>query len=302
MLFKLFDPLFLRKLQLIHFKSKKASLKSSLGDLLAQRGSSLEFLEYREYAFGDEFKYIDWNIYGRLEKFYVKLFKGEKNLAVTIVLDASKSMGFPRKDKKFVFAVKCAVALAYIALSNKNKVKVVVIAGKNSQREINIISETPFFGNLGRIHTIAAFLMDFKPSGVTDFGESLRKTIVRNRDTGTVFVVSDFLVESHLYRGLVSFFKSRNFDTNIFHLRGYTEIHPSDKIGKIKVRDTETGMEKVVLLSSSNRRKLIDEFARHQEDLKRFCIVKGVNYVFAETNRKAEDFLLTELPRLRVLR
>jgi len=302
MLFKLFDPVFLRKLQLLQFKSQKASLKSNLGDLLAQRGSSLEFEEYKEYTFGDEFKYIDWNIYGRLEKFYVKLFKGEKSLAVTIVLDASKSMGFPRKDKKFFFAVKCAVALAYIALSNKHKVKLVVLAGKNSQQQNNIISETPFFENLGRIHTIASFLMDFKPFGINDFGESLRRTMIRNRDAKTTFIISDFLVEPQHYRSLLSFLRSRNLDSSILHLRGYTEVHPSDKIGKIKIRDTETGIEKVVFLSNSNRMRLVEEFERHQKDLKTFCLSKGVNYVLAETNSRAEDFLMQELPRLRILR
>ena len=302
MLFKLFDPAFLRKLQLMQFKSRKASLKSNLGDLLAQRGSSLEFLEYKEYTFGDEFKYIDWNIYGRLEKFYIKLFKGEKSLGVTIILDASKSMGFPKKDKKFNFSVKCAVALAYIAISNRHKVKIIVLAGKNSQRENNIISETPFFSNLGRIHTITNFLMDFQPSGISDFGESLKKTIARNRDVGTVFIISDFLMEPQFYKAVLSFFRSRNFDTNIFHIRGYTEMHPSDKIGKIKIRDTETGIEKVVYLSNANRRRLIDEFARNHEDLKRFCLVKGSNYVLAETSNRVEDFLIHELPRLRILR
>ena len=302
MLFKLFNPRFLRKLQLMQFKSRKASLKSGLGDLLANRGSSLEFEEYKEYTFGDEFKYIDWNIYGRLDKFYIKIFKGEKSLAVTIVLDASKSMGFPRKDKKFIFAVKCAVALAYIALSNKNKVKVIVLAGKNSQHEHNIVSETPFFDQLSRIHAITTFLMDFKPSGITDFGESLKKTIIKGRDTGTLFIISDFLVEPKFYKSILSFFRSRNFDTSIFHLRGYTELHPSDKIGKIKIRDTETKTEKVVFLSSTNRRKLVEEFSRHQEDLKRFCLAKGANYVLAKTTGNAEDFLLQELPRLRALK
>lgn len=302
MLFKLFDPAFLRKLQLMQFNSRKASLKSSLGDLLAQRGSSLEFEEYKEYTFGDEFKYIDWNIYGRLEKFYVKMFKGEKSLAVTIVLDASKSMGFPRSDKKFIFSVKCAVAMSYIALSNKNKVKIIVLAGKNSQQEARIISETPYFENLARIHTIATFLMDFKPFGVTDLGESLKKTIVRCRDVGTAFIISDFLVEPHHYKAILSFFRTRNYDTNVLHIRGHTEVHPSDKIGKIKIRDTETAIEKVVYLSNANRRRLVEEFNSQQEDLKRFCMAKGANYVLAETAGKAEDFLINELPRLHVLK
>lgn len=302
MLFKLFDPAFLRKLKLLQFKSRKAALKSNMGDLLAQRGSSLEFLEYKEYTFGDEFKYIDWNIYGRLEKFYIKLFKGEKSLAVTLLIDASKSMGFPRKDKKFLFATKCAVALAYIALSKRNKVKMIVLGGTNSQHEKNLISETPFFENLARVHTLSTFLMDFKPAGIAEFGQSLKRTIVRNRDVGTVLLISDFLMEPHNYKAILSFFASRNFDTSVIHVRGHTEVHPSNKIGKIKIRDTETGMEKVVFLSNANRKKLVGEFARHQEELKRFCLSKGAKYVLGETRRGAEDFLITELSRMQILR
>ena len=85
--------------------------------LSPKRGSSLEFNDYRHYSLGDDFRYIDWGLYGRTDKLYIKLFKEEEDLLTYIFLDASASMGLPEADRKFESAIATALALAYVALA-----------------------------------------------------------------------------------------------------------------------------------------------------------------------------------------
>ncbi|MFQ5645949.1 MAG: DUF58 domain-containing protein [bacterium] len=301
MIFDYFSPAFVKKLEKFQLASKKASLKSNMGELLAQRGQSLEFEEYKEYTEGDEFKHIDWNLYSRLDKLYVKVFKGERSLGVSVVLDASGSMGVPRKDDKFLYAKRIAIALAYMALIRKNKVKMIIIGGRRGKKR-EIVSETPFFQNVPRIKQMVAFMEDFKTGGLATFGESLQKTIYRNKDVGTLFMVSDFLVDSGAELGLINFLKARNFDINFIHIRGEHEINPSQRVGAIKVLDCETREEKTIFLSAANREKLKREFERREKAIKETCHRNRANYVLAETSTPIEDLIMKTLTRSRILR
>ena len=87
--------------------------------LSPKRGSSLEFNDYRHYSPGDDFRYIDWGLYGRTDKLYIKLFKEEEDLLTYIFVDASASMGYPAADRKFDSAMLTALALAYVALRQR---------------------------------------------------------------------------------------------------------------------------------------------------------------------------------------
>src|SRR5207253_8351870 len=99
--------------------------------LSPRRGSSLEFSDFRHYALGDDFRYIDWGLYGRTDKLYIKLFKEEEDLLTYIFLDASGSMGFPESDRKFGAAVATALAVAYVALASGDRVMVRVLGGRD---------------------------------------------------------------------------------------------------------------------------------------------------------------------------
>ncbi len=132
---KLLDPLFLKKLQILQLTSRKASLKGRQGDLkVGKHGTGIEFMEYKQYSLGDDFKHIDWNIYGRLDRLYVKMFHAERSLSVYIFLDASKSMLLPRKDKKFEYGLKTALALSYVALISRNRVKLILLGGESKSK------------------------------------------------------------------------------------------------------------------------------------------------------------------------
>src|SRR5271170_4630777 len=112
-----FTPDFLARLEHLRIKTRREFEGLGKGAHLSpKRGSSLEFSDFRHYAMGDDFRYIDWGLYGRTDKLYIKLFKEEEDLLTYIFLDASASMAYPAGDRKFESAVATALALAYISL------------------------------------------------------------------------------------------------------------------------------------------------------------------------------------------
>src|SRR4029077_6308848 len=113
-----FTPDFLARLEQLRIRTRREFEGLGKGAHLSpRRGSSLEFSDFRHYALGDDFRFIDWGLYGRTDKLYIKLFKEEEDLLTYIFLDASASMGYPARDRKFEAAVTIALALGYVALA-----------------------------------------------------------------------------------------------------------------------------------------------------------------------------------------
>src|SRR5216684_5749188 len=124
---------FLARLEQLRIKTRREYAGAGRGSHLSpRRGSSLEFNDFRHYSLGDDFRYIDWGLYGRTDKLYIKLFKEEEDLLTYIFIDASASMGFPERDRKFESAVATALAIAYVALASGDRVMIRVLGGAGS--------------------------------------------------------------------------------------------------------------------------------------------------------------------------
>src|SRR5579862_4757432 len=125
-----FTPDFLAHLEHLRVKNRREYAGMGKGAHLSpKRGSSLEFSDFRHYSTGDDFRYIDWGLYGRTDKVYIKLFKEEEDLLTYVFLDASASMAYPGNDRKFHAAVLTALALSYVALASGDRVMLRVLAG-----------------------------------------------------------------------------------------------------------------------------------------------------------------------------
>src|SRR5439155_26188672 len=128
-----FTPEFIARLEQLRIKTRREYAGLGKGSHLSpRRGSSLEFSDFRHYSLGDDFRYIDWGLYGRTDKLYIKLFKEEEDLLTYIFLDASASMAYPARDAKFESAVAMALALAYVALAAGDRVMIRLLAGSES--------------------------------------------------------------------------------------------------------------------------------------------------------------------------
>src|SRR5678815_4100544 len=114
----------LRRLEQFQLLAARRAKSSSRGERRSRaRGQSVEFADYRTYVAGDDFRYLDWNLYGRLERLFVKLYEEERELPVRIFLDASESMTFGQ-PRKFDFARQVAAAIGYVALCGFDRVNV----------------------------------------------------------------------------------------------------------------------------------------------------------------------------------
>src|SRR5918911_2134331 len=114
-----FTPEFLTQLETLRLRTRKEFLGSHTGSYSSpRRGTSLEFADYRRYSPGDDLRYLDWGIYARSDRLYVKLYREEVDLFAYMFIDGSASMGFPSVNAKFGPASDIAAALAYVVLAN----------------------------------------------------------------------------------------------------------------------------------------------------------------------------------------
>jgi hypothetical protein len=301
MLGDIFDGKFLKKLDSLCLECKKTygGVRKGNYEAANKKGSSIEFADYQEYMPGDDFRYIDWNIYGRLDKLLIKTFKEEEELSVHILFDVSRSMLFPEEDKKFDYAKDLVIALSYIALSSKNSVRLATMVNTDKISQ----NRTPFFQQKENIFVIADFLKKLIPRGELDFVNYISKYIheVKGR-RGTVVVISDFMMKPEVYTKGFNYLRFKNFDIKVIQILGETELDPFGKGSKNQVIDVETNQKMNINFSEANRKKYKAAMEEHIQRLRRFCRINRIVYSLAKTNIKFEDFILRELPRIGFIR
>ncbi|MFQ5686816.1 MAG: DUF58 domain-containing protein, partial [Candidatus Scalindua sp.] len=297
MLGNIFDAKFLRKLESLCIECKKtySGVRKGSYEAVNKKGTSIEFADYQEYIPGDDFRYIDWNIYGRLDKLLVKTFKEEEELSVHILFDVSKSMMFPEEDKKFEYAKDLVIALSYIALSSKNSVRLATMADTDKVSK----NRTPFFQQKENIFVIADFLNKVMPQGELDFVNYISKYIyeVKGR-RGTVVVISDFMMKPEIYTKGLNFLRFKNFDIKVIQILGANELNPFGKTKRRQVVDVETNKKMNINLSEANLKKYKASLEEHNRRLRHFCRMNRIIYSLAKTNVKFEDFILRDLPKI----
>jgi len=148
-------------------------------------GSGLTFKDYKDYAYGDDFRQIDWKIYARTDKYYVRRYEEERNMTVHIIVDASASMNYGKKTTKFEYAAQLGLGFAYIALKN------------NERFEFSTFAEElyPFKAKKGMSHLLSILnkLQDMKITGKSAFSRSLESYKKLITSKSVIVIISDFL-------------------------------------------------------------------------------------------------------------
>ncbi len=282
------DEDFLRKLEKLRILARQGIKGPTKGEHISWRsGASLEFLDYRKYQVGDDFRYIDWNVYGRLDKLFVKLFRSEEDLNIHILLDMSRSMeaGNPPKE---IHAKKIAAALSYIGLASLDRVGL-----------------TTFNSSLGEVKppekgkqvylAVLKHLMSLSPKGRTDFNACLREYAQISKRPGAAVILSDLLDPKGIERGLEAL-RYRKFDVTLVQILDHEELFPPYS-GYLTLRELETGETKKITLNEELLklyRKNMDEYLK---SIREFCYNNGIDYYLSDTNIPFEDFLLDYLTR-----
>ncbi|RCK81497.1 MAG: hypothetical protein OZSIB_0631 [Candidatus Ozemobacter sibiricus] len=281
----LFDLKFFKSLKLLsiiakrHFRGEKIGHRRS-----PNRGSSAEFAEYKEYLPGDDLRFIDWNLYARLDRLYIKKFHNEEELNVSILLDASQSMAFGTPTK-FDHARKIAAAIAYIALQHHDHARLYTFS-----QSLDPSSEGGF--RRGHIHRLMGFLEKSAPAGRTpSFDEVITRFLLKNRRPGVVFLLTDALFGEDLYRGLQRL-AHRRFETNLVQILSPEEMTP-DLAGPLELVDAED-QSRVRLTINNQVLTLYEEVLRETiDELKGFLHRQGMRYHQSLTTAPFESTLLT---------
>src|SRR5690349_20242072 len=268
-----FTASFLARLEELRIRTRRQYAGMGKGTHLSpKRGSSLEFSDYRHYSLGDDFRYIDWGMYARTDKLYVKLFKEEEDLLTYIFLDASASMGFPASDRKFEKAVAIALALAYVALSSGDRVMIRVLAGSGPH------PPPTFVIGRHRIVELAQRLRSFRPGGQADLANILAHDLVGIRRAGKVFVVSDFLMmPNSVTRGL-GLFSAATMDVTAVQVLGARELSGQGLSGDVEVVDAETGEHLRVSMGTREREQYRNTLTRLSREIRAYCLKRGMHY------------------------
>jgi uncharacterized protein (DUF58 family) len=300
----LFNPTFLRRLEALSIVCKKVAMVSRKGGyvFINKKGNSVEFADYQAYNTGDDFRYIDWNLYGRLDRLLVKTFKEEVELSVHILLDTSRSMLYPEGDGKFDFARKIALALSYIGLSNQNSTRVVALTSAHPDVRSGL-HQTPFLQKPSGILRIKDFIQELSPSGEVNLVNFLSRYTFENRGRGgTVVIISDFMIPPSSYKRALDMLRFKNYDIKVIQVLGPGEIDPFKDLKSGEIIDVETKERKIINVTTTLKKNYHQLLENHNQELRRYCHSIRALHTLARTDMDFESLILKELPRLGFVR
>ena len=282
----LLDPQFLKKLEALSVVSRRVFAGQSKGERRSlKRGSSVEFADFREYAHGDDLRYVDWKAYGRLEKLFLKLFVEEEDLSIHLLVDTSESMSFGSPLTKADYARRIAAALGYVALSEYDRVLLASFSSGLGERM------PPLRGKPG-VFPFFQFLERLPAGGETKFGAALTQYAASAKNVGIAVVLSDFFDETHVQgiRALLS----RRFQVVLVHVMDEEERHPT-LTGDLRLVDSETGLVKEVSITPQLLAEYEAQVQGFCDGLAQMAAKFNLDYVQASTAVPFEDVVLKSL-------
>jgi uncharacterized protein (DUF58 family) len=260
-----------------------------------KRGTSVEFADYRDYAKGDDLRRVDWNIYARLERPFIKLFEEKEDLAVHILLDCSASMDWGAdSENKWQYARQLAAALGYIALTAGDRLTVTALRSE----------QTPLtFGPVrGPGHTLRLidWLASLDVQGPTHLNTGLRAYAIAGGRAGLTLLITDLFSPAGYLQGVTSL-AARGHEVAIIHILSPDEIDPPLG-GDLRLIDVETGAAQEVTIDGGMRDLYRRRLAAWRDEIGAACRARDVTYLPVQTDLPLEQLVLTELRRTGLIR
>ena len=287
----LLPPDLLRQLEQFQLLAARRAKSSAKGERRSKaRGQSVEFADYRNYVAGDDLRYLDWNLFGRLDRLFLKLYEEERELPVRIFLDASESMTFG-EPRKFDFARQVAAAIGYVALCGFDRVTIVPFPEK--------AADSTARGALrqvrGRKSSLTYFqnLSALTAGGTANLNEALRRGALEARQAGVAMVLSDFLDPAGYEAGLTALV-GRGFQVNAVQILAPEELSPAT-FGDLRLIDAETGAMQEVTFGKFRLHAYQQTVQNFCQRLKEFCSSRGVNFFTVTSATSLEELLLKQL-------
>ncbi len=288
-----FTPELLRQLELLKIRSRRAFLGSRQGGHVSlKRGHGIEFSDYRRYELGDNPRHIDWGVYARSDKLFIKTFQEEQDLSVLVLLDTSASMFTPASDLKWERARDVAISLGYIALMEQDSVSVAAPG----------IVQTPFYHGARAIHELSRDLSVIQGPPRIDYLKEAQKAVNRVRFPGVAVFISDFLMPLEDTGAILNLMRAKNLDITALQVLGPNDIHPLESQTSLVAVDSETGEEVDLALDKKQREEYAVLLEEHTKRLQQLFSSASIRYARLESSAPLAETLLRNIPATGLLR
>ncbi len=289
---ELLDPALLARIGQLELVSRRVLRGRLKGERRSKRkGQSVEFADYRNYVPGDDLRFIDWNLYARFDKLYLKLFQEEEDLHFFALVDMSPSMNFGDPTKYF-YALQLAAALGYIGLCRQDRVRIEPLGLPLAARQ------APTLRGRHSLSRMLTYLKSLPCEGKESLEDSVKSFCLRNPGQGIVVLITDLMDKSG-YDQALRYLVARNLDVYLLQVLSLAEIEP-DLTGDLKLLDSEDGDMAEISVSQ----RLLDRYRRTLaafiEQARDFCARRSITYMMTTTDRPV-DRLITRYLRERGL-
>jgi len=280
------DEAFLQRLANLRFIIKGRRRGRLSGVHSSRRaGVSLEFSDYRSYVPGDDFRYIDWNVYGRLDRVLVKTYVHEADLPIYLLVDFSASMqiGTPTKAQ---YAAQFAAAMAYLGLKELDRVGVYPF---NDQ----LVQGIPPRHGMGQMGKILRLLREAEPGGRTSLDQAITEFLSQTHESGIVFIISDFLGSSGYEEGLAKL-AHRGDEVTVIQVLDPADATPT-MAGTTRLVDVESSQRLTLSIGHRTKEEYERRFREYQLALERFLLSRRITHFQVTTDRSMEQFIHEDL-------
>lgn len=285
---ELFDEEFQRRLDYLAVVSRKVYAGRMRAERRSKKtGSGIEFADHREYVPGDDFRYLDWNVYQRTGRLLVRLFEEEEDLSVYVLLDTSRSMSMG-SPSKLRYGKQLAAALAYVALANLDRVSVLTFGEGMGLRL------APTRGK-NRIFKVFDFLRPIECDGETNMEAAMRKFVAQNKRRGVAILISDLYDPAGFEAGL-NVLRYARFETYALQVFDPLEVRPPLH-GDVRLEDFETGEHRDVTITPRILERYAAAHEAYRKGIEEFCGKKQVAYHPIETSVPFDEAILGVLRR-----
>jgi len=279
----LFDDEFQKKLDTLAIVSRRVFAGRMRAERRSKKkGSGVEFADHRDYAPGDDFRFVDWNVYQRFGKLLVRLYEEEEDLGITFIVDTSASMGFGA-GRKFDQARRLCAALAYVGLANLDRVSVVGVSD-------SVVARLPEGRGRARIFNVFRFLRALSPGGTTNLSDAVSTVVAAQKRRGLAVLLSDLYDPSGFERG-INVLRYNKFEPYVVHLTDPADARP-DLRGDVQLYDCETGEEREVTITDALLDRMEGAYRQYLVEVEQFCARNRVPYFAADTSVPFDELVL----------
>lgn len=280
----LFDDEFQRRLEMLAVVSRRVFAGRMRAEHRSKKlGSGVEFADHRDYVVGDDFRYVDWNVYQRFGKLLVRLYEEEEDLSIYFIVDCSTSMGFAGA-RKLNQARRLCAALAYVGLANLDRVTIVAVRD-------GVVARMPTTRGKGRIFTVFQFLRELEADGMTDLREALKTFVAQHKRRGLAVLISD-LYDPAGFEGGINSLRFNRFEPYVLHVLDGRDARPNAH-GDVRIVDCETGDSREVTADEKLRTRVAAAHQDYYRSVQRFCTSHQIPYFAADVEVPFDELVLS---------